>query len=56
LGYDHASRHLLEVRRVRYGKNSVEAKFSGPLAADCDWKEFYCGAVLSDNSTGVREK
>ena len=54
-GYERASHHLRSIRRLKYGSASPEAHPLGALASHIgnDFEEFYCGAVLSKNTTGV---
>lgn len=54
LGYERASYHLHEIRKLKYGTASLEARQAGPLSTnETDFKEFYCGAIISPRSTGV---
>jgi len=54
-GYERASHHLRSIRRLKYGSASPEAHPLGALASHIgnDFEEFYCGAVLSKNTTGA---
>mmetsp|Transcript_43032 Transcript_43032/g.80652 ORF Transcript_43032/g.80652 Transcript_43032/m.80652 type:complete len:309 (-) Transcript_43032:280-1206(-) len=54
LGYERASYHLHEIRKLKYGTASLEARQAGPLSTnETDFKEFYCGAIISPRSTGA---
>jgi len=56
IGYESASSHLRAIRLAKYGANSCEAKAPSGLSSEShsgDLAEFYCGAILSDNTTGA---
>jgi len=55
IGYECASSHLRDIRRAKYGAHSPEANPPGGVSTNThsDFAEFYCGAILSDNTTGV---
>jgi len=46
---------LRDIRRAKYGAHSPEANPPGGVSTNThsDFAEFYCGAILSDNTTGA---